>query len=438
MGAIEEEPFLHAVEDHLLAGAVEFDADHEAVTADFLDEVELLLEVAELGAEVLANFGDPGQKFVEHLVELEGDAASEGSAAEGGAMHAGLDGSGGAFVGGDEAERESAGDGFGGDQDVGHDDGRVELIGVVDARAADTGLDLIANEEGIVFVAELAGLLVETAADGIDAALALDAFDKDAASAFVKDLFEFFVVAAVDEADAGHEGLEVGAVLGLSGEGEGADGAAVEGIVEGDDLEFIGRDGAAMGLAHLESAFGGFGARVAEKNTLHAGCFGDLLGEGALVAMEVEVRGVDEESGLFADHFGDAGMGVAEGIDTDAGDEVEIAFAVEIIEIDAFAAVEDQRVAAVVLEQILLFEFDDLLRRGLSGRLRRERFHGVMVSSARLSEQLAEAVGDQRDLGFAKAQGIEEDEAVIGVAAVGDDRRFAILKREKERPGVEG
>ena len=62
---------------------------------------------------------------------------------------------------------------------------------------------------------------------------------------------------------------------------------------------------------------------------------------------------------LLADCLHDSGMSVAESIHSQAGDKVEVLLAVQVEEEDALATLDDQRVAAVGLEQELLFTLDD-------------------------------------------------------------------------------
>src|SRR4030095_3849565 len=49
-------------------------------------------------------------------------------------------------------------------------------------------------------------------------------------------------------------------------------------------------------------------------------------------------------------------MGVAERVHTDAGDEIEVAFSVQIVDIRALAAAQYERIAGVVLQKILAFQ----------------------------------------------------------------------------------
>jgi hypothetical protein len=73
----------------------------------------------------------------------------------------------------------------------------------------------------------------------------------------------------------------------------------------------------------------------------------------------VKIRGVDEQRGLLADRFDDAGMGVTQRVDADTCNEVEIAVTVDVVNIAALSLVYDQWIAAIVLEQVLAFQIDD-------------------------------------------------------------------------------
>ena len=59
-----------------LPGMVSCDADHQAVAADFGDEVESFREAAELGGEIIADAANLRQQFVENFEELERHAGA--------------------------------------------------------------------------------------------------------------------------------------------------------------------------------------------------------------------------------------------------------------------------------------------------------------------------------------------------------------------------
>ena len=80
-----------------------------------------------------------------------------------------------------------------------------------------------------------------------NAAFALDPLHHDARGTFADGLLERRHVVDGDEADAGQQRLEIGAVFRLSGYRQRAQGAAVKGIVQRDDLVFFAIDFVAVG-----------------------------------------------------------------------------------------------------------------------------------------------------------------------------------------------
>ncbi len=68
---------------------------------------------------------------------------------------------------------------------------------------------------------------------------------------------------------------------------------------------------------------------------------------------------MDHQAGLFAHHFDDARVGVAQARYADAGDEIQVPLAGQIVHIAAFAARQDQRIAGIILEQIIAFQIHD-------------------------------------------------------------------------------
>jgi hypothetical protein len=52
-------------------------------------------------------------------------------------------------------------------------------------------------------------------------------------------------------------------------------------------------------------------------------------------------------------------MRVAECVDANARDEIEVADAVDVVNVAAFSAVQHQGIAAVILENVLAFQIDN-------------------------------------------------------------------------------
>src|ERR1022692_1928738 len=99
-------------------------------------------------------------------------------------------------------------------------------------------------------------------------------------------------------------------VLGLSGDGERAEGAPMEPVLQRDDLVFFGVYGAAMGVHHFEAAFHRLGPRIGEEATLQSAHLRQPPGQRALILVVVEIGGMDQQRGLLADNLGEARVGV--------------------------------------------------------------------------------------------------------------------------------
>ena len=276
----------------------------------------------------------------------------ESVAAEGGAVHARADGFGRALVGDENAERNSAGDRLGRGHDIRHDRRVDQLVAEVGSGPADAALDFVEAKQSVVFIRQFARAAGEFRVDRKNAAFALDPFDADAGGSFADGGFERRDVVWRNESDAGHQRLEILAVFRLAGDGKRAEGAAVKGIFERNDLELVGRDVVAVGLDHLERAFGGFGAAVGEKGSRKAAHLRDAFGERSLVFVVEEIRSMDQARSLFLNGGDDARMVLSERIDADAGDEIEIALAVDVPHVRSVAAHKNERMAGIVLQEI--------------------------------------------------------------------------------------
>src|SRR5256885_927587 len=206
--AIDEQAAVHGFSDEGIAIAGEFDADHEAFTADFLDERVFGREFFDSGTNFGAASGCIGENFcfVENFEEFERDSADHGTAAKGGAMNARTDAGGDGFGGQDCAERKARGERFGDGYKVGL--GRKLLIGEVAAGAAESTLNFVGDEQGIVILSEHAGAIPKGFADGMDATFALDGFEDDGADVFIELGLEVGDVAELDEFDSGDERSE--------------------------------------------------------------------------------------------------------------------------------------------------------------------------------------------------------------------------------------
>ena len=83
---------------------------------------------------------------------------------------------------------------------------------------------------------------------------------------------------------------------------------------------------------------------------------GQTFRQRPLILVVVEIGSVQQQAGLLANHFREARVRVAQRVDADAGDEIQIALAGSVVDIAAFAALQKQRIARVILQQILALQ----------------------------------------------------------------------------------
>ena len=172
-----------------------------------------------------------------------------------------------------------------------------------------------------------------------DAGLALDRLEHDRGGLVGDRGGQRVGVAVRHEGDVAGQRLERLAVGRLGGERERAHGAAVEAALGGDDV------GAAGAPGELERGLVGLGAGVGEEHL--AGPAGaeqreQLLGELDLRLAGEEVRDVAERLELVGDRLDQRRVGVAERVDGDAAEQVDVLLAVGVPDVGALAADERQ------------------------------------------------------------------------------------------------
>ncbi len=135
--------------------------------------------------------------------------------------------------------------------------------------------------------------------------------------------------------------LEALEQLGLAARRDGRHGAAVEGIVAGDDAIALGLADLVEILAHdLDAAFHRLGARVGEEHRVGEGRIDQPLGQTLLTGDAEHVRGVPQLLALTDQRIDQMGMGVAERGHRDSRGEIEIALALRGEQIGALAPLE--------------------------------------------------------------------------------------------------
>ena len=109
--------------------------------------------------------------------------------------------------------------------------------------------------------------------------------------------------------------------------------------------------GARKGPSQLERAFPGLGAAVAEKCLVQTRNLRQSLRQLRLVLVKKQVRYVNQLASLAFQRRLNDRMRVSQGVDADAAQEVEIAFASRIPQIDAAPALEQHALAIVSRKQ---------------------------------------------------------------------------------------
>lgn len=235
------------------------------------------------------------------------------------------------------------------------------FVGKQFAGAANAGLDFVDDEGQVLGPAIIGDGLDVGAVKDVDAAFALDAFQHDGAGAVGDGGLKGVDVIRGHVGEArinGHEGFVQG---GLAGGGQGGHGAAVEAVGQGDDVGAAGAVTVKAGLPRqLDGAFVGFGAAVSEKNGVKGGDGAKPVGQANGRQGVIKVGGVLQLAGLLADRLDPVGIAVAQGVDADAGAEIQIGLAVDVGGQAAAALDQDGVIGSVGREHMGLVGFFDV------------------------------------------------------------------------------
>ena len=348
-GAVDDEPGVEPGGND--AGGdvgVEVESDQQTIAADLGHAVDF----GKAGAQVLPYGPDVGQDILV-FKDVQGGEGRRGGhrvAAEGGPVLAGRQQRGSFRAEGHEGtDREAAAQALGQGHGVGQDPGI--LAGQPLAGTADAGLHLVEDQQGAGRRGGLAGSLEIAGWQRPHARLALDWFEEDGGGGVVHRRSEGLDVAEGNVHDTTGQRRERCAVGLFGGQGEGAHGAAVEGAFERDDLGaplrragigsvLVGSILAGSILARagvparqFEGCLHGFGAGVGEEHLgpgRRLGQFQQLLGQGDLGGAGEEVGDVPQGGELAGDHRGDERVGVAQGVDRDSAEQVQVFLAVGV------------------------------------------------------------------------------------------------------------
>ena len=119
-----------------------------------------------------------------------------------------------------------------------------------------------------------------------------------------------------------------------------------------------------IGAREFHCALPCFGAGVGEEDAIEAGTLSQAQREFRLTFVIEEVRRVDKLAALFGDGFFDHGMAIAEGVDADSAEQVQIAIAFFVDDVNASPTDKEDGVAIVSLQKEFRFCCANLIEFG--------------------------------------------------------------------------
>ena len=128
----------------------------------------------------------------------------------------------------------------------------------------------------------------------------------------------------------------------------------MKGAVENDDFGHLHAALVAEQPGHLDGGFVGLKARVAEKHVAQTTALNQHSGQLLLQLDVVEVGGMDDLADLLAQGGHQARVGMAQRVDRNACQAVEVAARVVAVKPDSIAVAETDRRFAVGVHQIRL------------------------------------------------------------------------------------
>jgi len=307
-------------------GQAEFNADHEASTAHLRELRALREDLTDLGHDAIAL--TPG---VVHeplgLDDLErGKRGPHGQwvSPEGGAVIARLKEVCCDSMCQHRANRNPGAQALGKRHDIRHDIG--PLMGKPFSSAANPALNLVEHEQDPTLGAELPKRLKELTLSGLDSSLSLDGLQKDRADlgVLVQGLSHSRNAVERNADEALDERLESSLDLGVRGGRERCEGAAVEGLFEDHNLGTLKAQAVAMLARKLDGGLIGLEPRIAEEGIGHARALRQRLRELFLEGGPVVVGDMDEGGDLLLKGLDQSWVGMAQGVDRNSGERIEI------------------------------------------------------------------------------------------------------------------
>src|SRR5258708_7419293 len=261
------------------------------------------------------------------------------------------------FGGKDGAERQAASQRLGyGDHVRQHS---VVLISKVASGAAEATLNLIEHEQCAALFGQARSELEKLRIDWTNPAFTLNGLDTHGTNAGIKFSLQVVEVIELDESHTRHKRNERSSIFRLTRGGERAEGTSMKRVFHGKNapprLAAVAIIHLRKGAGELERTFPCLGAAVAKESAVKSGNVGQQPRELRLILVEEKIRNMNQPSRLALDRRLDGRVAVAERIDSDSAQEIEIALALRIPEIHAAPANKQDGLALVGWNQDLRF-----------------------------------------------------------------------------------
>ena len=174
----------------------------------------------------------------------------------------------------------------------------------------------------------------------VDPAFPLDRFQEDAAHIIIHGLFHGSQIPKGNVDEAFRQGVQAFMVMILASSCQGFHGPAMEGIFGCDDLEFLWILAVAVFPSQFDSPFIGFCPTITEEHPVEGSHLTQLFGRFGLDSIIEQVGTVHDLASLFAHSLHQRRIGIPQGVDRDARQEIRIFIPIRIIQIRSFSVVQ--------------------------------------------------------------------------------------------------
>ena len=194
-----------------------------------------------------------------------------------------------------------------------------------------------------MFVAQGAQPLHEFGWHGGHAALTLHGLDQNGAGLRPDQRPDGVEIARRGMLEAGHGRAEAFQIARIAARCDGAQGPAMEGAGKGDDFVAIHLAlGPEIGPRGLDRAFKRLGARIGEEHRIREGGIDQALGQPLLLGNGKDIGGVPDLVGGAFECRDEMRVAMPQGIDGNAGMEIEIVAALLVVKAHAFAPLKGE------------------------------------------------------------------------------------------------